>query len=130
MMWTFACSKYDTESSSGRQRSTFATCEISFATGQLLDSSFASLAIFIGGAAPRSEIATEPANMAAASSDDSGKRKLSKLLDSAAILGLNLKYVSSSVTSALTTASSAAVVDSRAASSRFSAAGISPGGLC
>src|SRR5687768_13218591 len=105
---TFACSNQETASSNGRHRSTFATCLVLVATGQLRDVSAASLAAMTV-AGPTSDTLTEGANTACASADGPGSRKLSRPCDSAFIFGLNAKYVSSSVTSALITVASSIV---------------------
>ena len=108
MMYTFAWSNHETASSNGRHRSTFATSFVPFSTGQVRDSSATPVAV-IAGAGPISDTLTELANTTSDSVPGPGRPKLSRPLESALIFGLNFKYVSSAVTSALMTAASSRV---------------------
>src|SRR3954462_1503323 len=107
MIKTLACSNQDTASSNGRQRSSFATSFVSFATGHVRDSAIPAAVAVIAGAGPRSDTLTEAANTD--SVPGAGRRRLSRPFERALIFGANFKTVSSAVTRVRMVAASLAI---------------------
>src|SRR5262249_51972917 len=108
MMKTFACSNQETESSNGRHRSSCAPFFSSFATGQGFDTNATSPVADNAGGGPTSVTLAEGAKMVSAACP--GKRRSSTPFESALILGVNFRSVSSPVTKALITEESSATL--------------------
>src|SRR5262245_10572904 len=89
IMYSFACSKYETASSKGRQRSTAASFFVPFATGHCLDANATASVAESTGAAPTSDTLAEGAKIVSAPGP--GRRRLSRPFERALILGANFK---------------------------------------